>query len=211
MTFHALNGGLDVVHKVRVVDLDGAPWFVAADVCRVLGYAHINTSMTRIVGPLGPEEKRRAPKSPSLGKQPLIVSESGLYRLIMRSDKPIARQFQDWVTREVLPAIRKDGAYIAGEEKVRSGEMTEDELILKAVGILQKKVERLTAERDVLAAEVNRVTVDEYRALRQHAATLVTLATACGRTADSTRAVGTLSGGRAVLRPLSPWTPHQRP
>ena len=55
----------------------------------------------------------------------MIVSESGLYKLIMRSDKPIARYFQDWVTREVLPAVRKDGAYIMGEEKVRTGEMSE--------------------------------------------------------------------------------------
>lgn len=49
------------------------------------------------------------------------VSESGLYRLIMRSDKPEARQFQDWVIREVLPAIRKDGMYVAGEEQVKTG------------------------------------------------------------------------------------------
>lgn len=62
-----------------------------------------------------------------MGNPPLI-SESGLYKLIMRSDKPEARRFQDWVTREVL-AIRKDGAYVAGEEKVKTGEMTEDELI----------------------------------------------------------------------------------
>lgn len=51
-----------------------------------------------------------------------------MYRLTMRSDKPNARQFQDWVTREVLPAIRKDGMYVTGEEKVRTGEMSEDEL-----------------------------------------------------------------------------------
>ena len=68
-----------------------------------------------------------------------LVSESGLYKLIMRSDKPEARKFQDWVTREVLPAIRKDGAYIMGEEKVRTGEMDEDELVLRAVAILQRQ------------------------------------------------------------------------
>lgn len=47
----------------------------------------------------------------------IIVSESGLYKLIMRSDKPEAKAFQDWVTRDVLPAIRKDGGYIMDEEK----------------------------------------------------------------------------------------------
>jgi prophage antirepressor-like protein len=51
----------------------------------------------------------------------------------MRSDKPQARLFQDWVTRDVLPAIRKDGAYIMGEEKVATGEMSEDEFVLKVI------------------------------------------------------------------------------
>jgi len=61
-----------------------------------------------------------------IGVDLTLLSESGLYKLIMRSDKPTARPFQDWVTRDVLPAIRKDGAYIMGEEKVRTGEMPED-------------------------------------------------------------------------------------
>ena len=73
-----------------------------------------------------------------------LVSESGLYKLVLRSNKPEAKPFQDWVTKTVLPAIRKDGAYIMGEEKVATGEMSEDELVLKALGILQKKVERLS-------------------------------------------------------------------
>jgi prophage antirepressor-like protein len=60
------------------------------------------------------------------------MSESGLYKLIMRSDKPAARSFQNWVSRVVMPSIRKDGLYIAGEEKVAKGGMSEDELILKA-------------------------------------------------------------------------------
>jgi len=53
-----------------------------------------------------------------------IISESGLYKIIMRSDKPIAHYFQDRVTKKVLPATRKDGGYIMGEEKVRAGEMS---------------------------------------------------------------------------------------
>ncbi len=51
-----------------------------------------------------------------IGVDLTLLSESGLYKIIMRSDKPIARPFQDWVAREDLPAIRKDGAYIMGEE-----------------------------------------------------------------------------------------------
>jgi prophage antirepressor-like protein len=89
-------------------------------------------------------------RAPSL----TLISESGLYKLVLRSNKPEARQFQDWVTRDVLPAIRKDGAYIMGEEKVASGEMDEDEFVLKAISILQRKVERITAERDQARQEV---------------------------------------------------------
>lgn len=62
----------------------------------------------------------------------ILISESGLYKLIMRSDKPQARAFQDWVTCDVFPAIRKDGIYVMGEEKVHSGELNED--VLNSLG-----------------------------------------------------------------------------
>lgn len=74
------------------------------------------------------------------GRLPNIISESGLYKLIMRSDEPEAREFQDWVTREVLPANREDGMYVAGEEKVsasnsRGDQMTADALAWSATTI----------------------------------------------------------------------------
>ena len=56
------------------------------------------------------------------GRSPLLVNESGFYKLVLKSRKPEARKFQDWVTGVVLPAIRKDGGYILGEEKVATGE-----------------------------------------------------------------------------------------
>ncbi len=56
------------------------------------------------------------------GRDLTLISESGLYKLIMRSDKPEAKSFQNWVTRDVLPAIRKDDMYVQGEEKVKTGE-----------------------------------------------------------------------------------------
>jgi hypothetical protein len=81
-------------------------------------------------------EKARVPHGLIGGKggnQLTLISESGLYKLIMRSDKPEAKAFQDWVTKVVLPAIRKDGGYVMGEEKVVTGEMSEDELVLKVM------------------------------------------------------------------------------
>lgn len=69
----------------------------------------------------------------------IVVSEPGVYKLIARSNKPEAKKFDRWVRHEVLPAIRKDGMYVAGEEKVVTGEMTEDELILRAMEAMQRK------------------------------------------------------------------------
>jgi prophage antirepressor-like protein len=127
--------GMDTTFPVRIVELDGQPWFVATDIRQVLGITQGGTNFKH----LGADEVRRIPSGLITGKgmsTASLISESGLYKLIMRSDKPQARLFQDWVTRDVLPAIRKDGAYIMGEEKVASGEMSEDEFVLKAMRCL---------------------------------------------------------------------------
>ncbi|MBF9068233.1 BRO-N domain-containing protein [Streptacidiphilus fuscans] len=86
---------------VRVVTIDGEPWFATADVCRILG----TTSPSRANRLLRPGDHRvvNLRAIPDLD----VVSESGLYRLIMRCDNPTARPFQDWVTGELLPAVRR--------------------------------------------------------------------------------------------------------
>ncbi|CAK0778831.1 hypothetical protein CCP3SC15_600022 [Gammaproteobacteria bacterium] len=97
---------------VRVIDQDGEPWFVATDVCDVLDLS--NTAMA--VRPLDDDEKADvslADTSSGQRRQFSIISESGLYTLILRSDKPTAKPFRRWVTHEVLPAIRKTGSYEA--------------------------------------------------------------------------------------------------
>lgn len=65
-----------------------------------------------------------------------------------------ARTFQDWVTRDVLPALRKDGVYMVGEERLASGDMSEDQLILTAMDRLRAKVERLEVGWDAAVAKV---------------------------------------------------------
>ncbi|MBR1645156.1 MAG: Bro-N domain-containing protein [Selenomonadaceae bacterium] len=92
--------------KVRVVMKDGAPWFVAADVCRIL---EIDKTQTRR---LDDDEKGLYLIHTQGGEQSmLIVNEPGLYRLIFTSRKPEAKKFQRWVYHEVLPSIRKTGSY----------------------------------------------------------------------------------------------------
>ncbi|MCK8784153.1 Bro-N domain-containing protein [Roseomonas sp. NAR14] len=95
---------------IRTVLLGGTAWFVAADVCRALGI-NVASGTTNALRPPGADEKGTHPMRTPGGEQRLgIISESGLYKLVMCFDKPEARTFQDWVTRDVLPAIRKDGA-----------------------------------------------------------------------------------------------------
>ncbi|MDD4837288.1 MAG: BRO family protein [Dethiosulfovibrio sp.] len=154
---------LGYVRNVRVTDQNGEPWFIAKDVIDILGLSNI----TEAIRDLDEDEKNniRNPEVKRGNPNLLIINESGLYSLILKSRKPEAKRFKKWVTSEVIPALRKDGAYIMGEEKVKTGEMSEDELILKAVTILTKKVERLTEERDSLQEQVTEhlefMTVDE--------------------------------------------------
>lgn len=108
--------------ELRVVTAFGESWFVAADVCDVLGMPRWGGTKQWLRG-LRNDEKRLAERatlpelfSGSHASTYTVISESGLYKLIMRSDKPEARKFQDWVTRDVLPAIRKTGGYLLNEE-----------------------------------------------------------------------------------------------
>lgn len=156
-------------HNIRVVTIDKAPWFVAADVCDALGLhpAPSNGSYQSHYRRLDADQLALATVEQTKGRslRMKLVAEAGVYTLVMRSNKPEAKAFQDWVTGTVLPAIRKDGAYIKDEEKLATGEMNEDEFVLKAMEILNRKVARITAERDACLSELTRVSVAEYTAL----------------------------------------------
>lgn len=149
-------------NTIRVVKIDGEPWFVAKDVTDLLTVGNVSDATANLDQI---EFRSLRLNGGRYGRPNKLISESGLYKIIMRSDKPQARPFQDWVTRVVLPAIRKDGGYVAGEEKLASGEMEEDEFILKAMQMLQKKVERLTQANEEMHEELTRVTIAEYAAL----------------------------------------------
>lgn len=95
-------------NDVRTVLRDGEPWFVASDVCRALGYRDADKG-TRILGTH--QKGTQIVPTPGGDQRLTIINESGLYRLVLRSRKPEAVAFSDWVTGEVLPSIRKTGAY----------------------------------------------------------------------------------------------------
>lgn len=96
--------------SVRTIQKDGEPWFVLKDVCKVLEISNSRNVANR----LEPFEKGVTLVDTLGGAQEMtIINESGLYAVILRSDKPQAKPFRKWVTSEVLPAIRKTGAYVA--------------------------------------------------------------------------------------------------
>lgn len=108
---------------VRVhVDENGDPWWVAKDVCRVLGIINARDAIGK---GLDADERCVAkiyPPSRPDGVDVNVINESGLYTLIIRSNKPEARKFRRWVTHEVLPQIRRTGAYrVGGHRPGRTG------------------------------------------------------------------------------------------
>lgn len=127
--------------SIRALALNDEPWFMAKDVCDALGIA---TNHLRESGRgLDDDEVMNLPNWEIGGKAPLIVSEPGFYKLVMRSRKPEAKAFQRWVTHEVLPSIRRDGAYVASD-----GTESDETLIARALIAAQRTIERNKRELD---------------------------------------------------------------
>lgn len=94
--------------QVRVVDVNGEPWFVASDIAKALGYERPNDAVNTHCKKVNKFSYGDMPQ----GAQPYnIIPESDVYRLVMRSNLPDAERFQDWVVEEVLPSIRRAGGY----------------------------------------------------------------------------------------------------
>lgn len=135
---------------VRTMNVSGEPWFVLKDVCDVLGLS----TPARVAERLDSDEVSQAHLIDSMGRsqEMTIISESGLYNVILRSDKPEAKPFRKWVTAVVLPSIRKNGGYIAGQE-----ELSPQELMAKALLVAQKtltdrdaRIKDLTAQNQIM-------------------------------------------------------------
>lgn len=123
-----------------LTDEAGEPWFVAKDVCDILGHSNVSMALDR----LDDDERSKF----NLGRQgeTNIVNEAGLYVLVLGSRKPEAHEFKRWVTHEVLPQIRRTGGYIHTADTD-----SEEDILAKAVLVAQKTIEhknRQIAEKD---------------------------------------------------------------
>ena len=122
--------------SVRTITKDNEPMFCLSDICKALEIKNA----TDVAKRLEEDEVTRLNLGSQSGETN-FVTESGLYAVILRSDKPNARKFRKWVTSEVLPSIRKNGGYIAGQET-----LSDEELMAKALLVANNKIK----ERDAI-------------------------------------------------------------
>lgn len=130
--------------SVRTMMVNDNPYFVGKDVAEILGYERPTKAVNDHVDA---DDRDVVPIQDSIGRMQNtpVINESGLYSLILSSKMPNAKKFKHWVTAEVLPSIRKTGGYIAGQEQ-----LTDAELMAKALMVAKKTIESRTAEIESL-------------------------------------------------------------
>lgn len=136
---------------VRALELNGAPWFVGKDVAEALGYG-AGKSLANAVSKHVDEEDKGVTEMMTPGgvQKVIIINESGLYSLVLSSKLPSAKKFKHWVTSEVLPTIRRHGAYMTAEALEKA--ITEPDFLIRlATQLKEEKAKRLEAERKIEA------------------------------------------------------------
>ena len=133
--------------EIRVMVKDGEPWFVGKDVANVLGYANTMDALAKHVD----EDDKQTSQIAMLGqsRRMTIINESGLYSLILSSKLPQAKEFKRWVTSEVLPSIRKTGAYLTQDFCMR---------VLNAEGTVTTT--QIAQDYGMTAHDLNQILVD---------------------------------------------------
>ena len=130
--------------NLRTIEIDGEPWFVGKDVAAALGYTKERNALDKHVDK-DDALKRGVTDSMGRTQQMTIINESGLYSLILSSKLPSAKEFKHWVTSEVLPSIRKNGAYIRNQENMTPAEIVARGLIAaqKICDVREKEIVHL--------------------------------------------------------------------
>lgn len=148
--------------QLRTVQREDGLWWVLRDVCRVLNIGNVTDTKKR----LDPDEVDLTDLIDSMGRvqSTTIINEPGLYAVILRSDKPEAKAFKRWVTHDVLPSIRKTGAY--GVPPERLAKLDEYQAKLDKNRKLLVDIERYTAQAGRQAHEARKC-YDEWRKTRE--------------------------------------------
>ena len=122
--------------NLRTIEIDGEPWFVGKDVAVALGYKKPENAIANHVSDEDKTSTLIQGSGSNYKSKATIINESGLYSLILSSKLPSAKEFKHWVTSEVLPSIRKNGAYIRNQEN-----MTPAEIVARGLIAAQKIIE----------------------------------------------------------------------
>lgn len=135
---------------VRVIDRDGEPWFVLSEVCKSIGIENTRNVKAR----LSSRDVNTVHIADGIPGNPnrTIVNESGLYNVVFMSRKPEAEDFKRWVTNEVLPSIRKHGAYLT-PERIEDVLLNPDTIIQIAQNLKAEQEARLIAEAEAAASK----------------------------------------------------------
>lgn len=145
--------------EIRTVIIDGEPWFVGRDVCKALGYADVKAGTRKNVDD---EDKRVRPVDTPSGNQNMtIINESGLYSLIFGSKLESAKKFKKWVTSEVLPTIRKTGAY--GQARLPMTIPEQIQIIAQGYGELHEEVQTIKKDLEDFKNDMPILGVEESR------------------------------------------------
>lgn len=133
--------------EIRTITKDNEPMFCLADVCKALEITHVTDVKNR----LKQDGVGIAEVIDSLGRKQkaTFINESNLYKTIFQSRKESAERFTEWVTSEVLPSIRKNGGYIAGQET-----LSDEELLSKALMVAQRKIDE---KNNIIAMQDSRI------------------------------------------------------
>lgn len=167
-TFTFQPAGRDEPVNIRTTLIDGEPWFFGLDVLRALDMDPDNSSNAyRKLEPHQRSNLQRTQVGLRQGRPIVVISESGLYRLVMRSGKPEALTFQNWVTDEVLPSIRKTGSYSLADHGREAMPLPMD--IAEAMALAMKPVvEELASVKALLAATLQQRETDALDDLKRN-------------------------------------------
>lgn len=131
-------------NEVRIVDVDGEPWFIAKDVAEILGYSE-TAMMTRRLD----DDESISAKLAGMNMKSTLINESGLYNAVLGSNKPEAKAFKKWVTSEVLPSIRKTGSYFRSSSGLPSSDVLMKTLYTEMERRIKAEVERDEYKRNL--------------------------------------------------------------
>lgn len=181
---------------IRVVQIEGEPWWVAKDVCEVLGIDKHRDALAR----LDDDERGSLLVDTPGGKQEVgAINESGLYALILRSRKPEAKAFKRWITHEVIPTIRKTGSYSAAPAEDGDPFLK----LIDGVKALYVEQQRQATELQAIRAEVEGIKQDRHvtrRDMKSIEATVASLPAPTGELVPVSRRLACVEIQRQIVR-----------